>query len=63
MKTFTAVNPKLRGYTFSDAGIVWSENGIRKKVLTSSLGEYVLVRNQRFYIKDLYDQAVAEGKL
>lgn len=63
MRTFTAQNPKLRGYTFSDAGIVWCDNGKRKVVHTSTLGEYVIVKSQRHYIQDLLDQAIAEGVL
>lgn len=63
MKTFTSVNPKLRGYTLSDAGIVWCDNGIRKKVHTSTLGEYIIVKNQRHYIKDELARVEAEGML
>lgn len=61
MKTFTSPHPKHIGYTFSDAGIVWTDSGTRKTVHTSSKGEYVIIQSQRYYLDEVYDWAVEAG--
>lgn len=61
MKTYTSPLPLLRGYTFSDTNICWSQFGGRLMTRENGKGLFVIINDKKWYFDDILQSAKDAG--